>query len=898
MADDPQDRHILTGTPFGAFKFNTLGKLFGSQRDALTAIVQAIHRIAAESHKSRRGRPSSTLSENDLLSLEQDAYFVRPHHAYVIDGERGSGKTTVLLTLYGYIKAMRLDNARAPAPENETDTIRSDLAKMHLPPILGADGNERTALLLPIVFPETMEPHESAMEAVFAHMDQILVRAIADTKIDHDRRRRLDELQSWLRRRIGSAWMYSRKIGEQALTNDALTYDEFVLRRAEHNRKSYTRIDTWRYFVDRYLDELGYEVLVLSFDDSDLVPEAADDIMRTIRVYLSHARIVSLLAVEFRTLQETLSLFKLTQRSPGLLASDSARLNGLMELESSNIAAQLDKILPTGLRYRLETAADQLDNIFDGDFASFCQSKFYRDLPGPDGRRKALSWWLLSGPYSGLVSDTVRRIVSVHAGAQRSAQDIDAVLLEYSKFADINSVVGGRLSGIRDAIFSGSIRREGLVVGPPKISSIYFEVPRRTLTSIEASLIEFVLDRELASRNLNTAAVPEIGRWLAVGQADEASADNGTSAFEPRAFDSSRSVGVAALFPNLLLPRNCLYLADLRFLDETDWSVPSQQVAWIARLVGRSRISDEEVRRDVRRAIDELSTLDDEGGLRWLLFQFDALRRGANRYQRSAALRQILQDPSALPETLLILLEIVASGGARSRPRLVTALQSALGREQIKIPMDRPFGRILVEFLDVREDMRRSAIQVWVNALKIARKTRTLGALLNETVLDDGTTLVNGTALFEQTIEALSDGTDPRAAALLAWSLDACVTPIFDTGFALRSMSPSRSHWERLVQALRVAAEGARSPTKESRPDSSRRQKQHWRFPDIEGGDRRAIVEAVDAATVMIERRLAAGSFAAAPAPTQWPSDPAELMALLLGMTTQAVETSGVLHAG
>nr|WP_129545758.1 hypothetical protein [Methylorubrum zatmanii] len=898
MADDPQDRHILTGTPFGAFRFATLGKLFGSQRVALTAIVEAIHRIAAESHKSRRGKPASTPNENDLLSLEQDAYFVRPHHAYVIDGERGSGKTTVLLTLYGYIKAMRLDNARAPAPENESDTIRSDLAKMQLPPVPGADGNERTALLLPIVFPETMEPHESAMEAVFAHMDQILVRAIADTKIDADRRRRLDELQSWLRRRIGSAWMYSRNIGEQALTNDALTYDEFVLRRAEHNRRSYTRIDTWRYFVDRYLDELGYEVLVLSFDDSDLVPEAADDIMRTIRVYLSHARIVSLLAVEFRTLQETLSLFKLTQRSPGLLASDSTRLNGLMELESSNVAAQLDKILPTGLRYRLETAADQLDNIFDGDFANFCQTRFYRDLPTSDGRRKALSWWLLSGPYSGLVSDTVRRIVSVRAGAQRSAHDIDAVLLEYSKFTDINTIVGGRLSGIRDAILGGKVRRGGLIVGQPNINSIYFEVQRRPLTPIESSLIEFVLDRELANRNLNTAAVPEIGRWLALGQEDEAGEDDVNSAFEPRAFDSSRSVGVAALFPNLLLPRNCLYLADLRFLDEVDWKLPSPQVAWVARLVSRSRIGNEEVRRDIGRAIRELSTLDDEGALRWLLFQFDALRRGANRYQRSATLRQILQDPSALPETLLILLEIVASGGARSRLDLIMALEDASEHGQIKIPIDRPFSRVLAEFLDVREDMRRSAIQVWVNALKIARQTRALGALLNETVLDDGTTLVNGTTLFEQTIEALSDGSDPRAAALLAWSLDACITPIFDTGFALRSMSPSRSHWERLVQALRVAAEGARPTIRESRPDNPRRQRQHWRFPDIEAGERKAIVEAVDAAIVMIERRLAVGGLAAAPAPTQWPSDPAELMALLLGMTVQAVETSGVLHAG
>ncbi|MEE7492296.1 hypothetical protein [Methylobacterium oryzae] len=890
MADESNGGHALTGSRFGAFKFASLQKLFGSQRAALVAIVEAVHQVAAESYRGRRGRSETPPGEKDLLSLDQGAYFDRPHHAFVIDGERGSGKTTVLLTLYGYIKAMRFDNALAPAPERADDTIRADLARMDLPPISGEVGNRRVALLLPIVFPETMEPHESAMEAVFAHMDQILVGALEATRIEDERHRRLEELQNWLRRRIGAAWMYSRKIGEQALTNDALTYDEFVVRRAEHNRRSYTRIDTWRSFVDRFLDALGYEVLVLSFDDSDLVPEAADDIMRSIRVYLSHARIVSLMAVELRTLHETLSLFKLTQRSPGLLVGDSTLLRGLVELEKSNIAAQLDKILPTNLRHRLETGPDQLDLIFGGNYGEFCRQAFQRASTVPDGRRGAVSWWLLAGPYAALVSDTARRMVAMHAAATARNHDIDDALLSYAKLNELKPVIGGRLAGVRDAILDGRLRRRELVDRP---SYEYHGYAEHVATAVEALLVEFCLDRELALRNLDASAFPELRRWL------EGEGRNGARVeAAPRGNQSDhaapeRTLGVAALFPELPLPRNCLYLADLRLLTDTDRTPPSQAAPWVAQLSGQGRSGKDRVRADVEASIQILSSADDGTALEWLVYQFENVRRVSRADDRFVILNRVAMDFAVAPEVLSLVLRAVARGEGRTRDDLVFALRAAEGGSG-----PRDAAAALPDFLAFADWTRRTALQTWINALKIARRTETLGTLPYEAVADEGPSFVNGPNLIAQSADVLSDSADPRGAALLAWSLGACALPVFDYGFAARNVAAEPEHWDRLLQALRAAGDGLRASTGRERAGQGRRPDRRWLFPDVEATERRIMARDVAQCVAALEDRAETlRKTASNLAERRWPSDPRELAALLLGMTVEAISGAHVVHA-
>lgn len=896
MADEPNATHALTGLRFGAFKFASLQKLFGSQRDALIAIVEAVHRVASTSYRDKRHRPTAPPSEKDLLSLDQESYFDRPHHAFVIDGERGSGKTTVLLTLYGYIKAMRFDNALAPGPMSADDTIRADLATMNLPPVPGASGNERVALLLPIVFPETMETHESAMEAVFAHMDQILMRALDDTKVEDERYRQLENLQNWLRQRIGAAWMYSRKIGEQALTNDALTYDEFVIRRAEHNRRSYTRIDTWRYFVDRFLDALGYEVLVLSFDDSDLVPEAADDIMRSIRVYFSHARIVSLMAVEMRTLHDTLSLFKLTQRSPGLLKHEPNLLNDLVALEKSNIAAQLDKVLPTTLRHRLETAPDQLDLIFDGNYLDFCRQAFQRASNEPNGRRDALSWWLLAGPYVDLVSDTVRRIVALHAAATGAMRNFDAALLAYSKLNVLDQVIGGRLDGVRDAILEDRLRRRSAIAAN---RYEFMDFHGHVASAIEALLVEFALDRELASRGLDASAFPELVRWLE--SSDGHPVSGGPELWSPTVPtpDPDRPTGVAALFPDLLLPRNCLYLADLRVLNGSDRTPPGQVAHWVEQLAGRTRPDKDRLRADLRIAIDILSGADDRSALEWLTYQFEKIRRGSTVESGLLILARVATDFSVMPEVLAIVLGIVARGGARTRDDLIVALHAAA--EAPRMAADQKDGAIaaLSAFIVSADLTRRSALQTWINALKISRRTGTLNSLPYEAAGDEGPNHVNGPNLIVQTSDVLSDAGEPRVAALLAWSLASCVVPVFDFGFASRNVVAGSEHWERLAQGLRVAGDVLRSSTgRESRSAQGRRGDRRWLFPDLDQARRRQMTQAVDrCVAALIERGDTERELAKGLARERWPSDPRELTARLLGTTIQAIMKADVVRA-
>ncbi len=565
------NNRVLGGDIYGARRFTSLRELTSDQSSAARAILSLIHEIGVRNSiqrdiREQREREAAYKEERADNEYWPPTDQTRPSHVVVIDGSRGTGKTTLLLTLRHFVSQMRLSgnfNLNTPSP----DTIDQQLDEVLGAQRANVDRSTRVALTMPVVFPDSLESGETTMEALFAliensleqRREQLRKGALGDGDLDA-KRARIDALIRELHDDVSVAWTFSRGIGVKALKADALNYDDFVTRRAQHNRLAYTRIDRWRHFVDRLLDALDYELLVPFFDDTDLLPRAGVDILHAIRIYLDHPRIVTVLAVNMDSLHRVLAMeaYKLFDeslramaRAKQLLPSDKiAGWESRVEHIEMDVSAHIAKVLPAPLQHRLAFSdAKDFDRIFGASFAAFCLDKMAATLGS--NNIGALSWWLLQrSPYIRLPTYSVRD------------------LLSFRDFVNSNTKNGISLSPAKILFASAPARRlyervDGAIDGVLYQLTIRALKPRKTRSASQSfdedgyhdRFLDFWIDSNLAAGTIKVEELNRMDSVIPGWKRNELS--------KQLAARNSAEFGVASCFNDTAFPKNALYLVDL-----------------------------------------------------------------------------------------------------------------------------------------------------------------------------------------------------------------------------------------------------------------------------------------------------------------------------------------------
>ena len=601
-----------------------IGALFESQKSAVVDIIREIQGQAVQSWNYRNHPKSGDVYAELGYDIEECA----PHNVFMIDGARGSGKTSLLLTLKRYLRLLRLDTGFFNRSSVEGGVPNQERVKrlrdMGLPSIEDRT-SKRSALVLPVIFPDHSTEEETAMDLIFALVETELKEAERDAKrgSDEAQLRKIEECRKTLREEVMVGWIFSRGQGMQALLNDAMDYKDFADSRARFNRRSARRVKAWNRFVDQFLDVLNFEMFVPLFDDADLHPRSGKVILDDIRMYLAHRRIAVVVAVDMGTLVEELVVDEIGRSGVRNLAQ-IGQVERIRQAENSSAFdsgkyldhvvertyEKLGKIFPTSKRYRVDiTSRAEVDRLNPVSLSHLCAAEFraYSDLlddrlderlkmskpkdgavdlapPWPPFanedkedivRLEKLSWWLLSATHSAVVIETVRGYMQfLHGVVHRQFLDgVDGALAWANhEFADHGQGLAIRV--LLDFALSWPLREtgaiwndglEGAIGGRPEQTTWKVDGAQhgRRGTKYCDRMIDFWFDVQVAQAGLDISSLP-YDRWLPH-----------SLRFLPANFRMTKdggavglSLGVRTLFPESFLPRSCLYTYQLRHLDD------------------------------------------------------------------------------------------------------------------------------------------------------------------------------------------------------------------------------------------------------------------------------------------------------------------------------------------
>lgn len=882
---------MTVGDEFGARQL-TLNHLYGDQRRAAEGIIHAVNAVAVASFSRRDRRQARGDHRIDSLVGAHPSDFDRPHHAFVIDGKRGSGKTSVLLTLRPYLAMMRLGGAGGVADGDEIARRRAqDLADMKLQVPPDARGNERVALVLPIVFAEDMEIQETTMEGVFAFMEHVLDEEMQICATDDDRRGRLKQLRLDLRSKVGVAWTYSRKIGVETLSSDSLDYRDFVHQRAKISRDAYTKVTVWRRFVENYLDVLGYETLVLLFDDSDLNPTLAEDLIRTIRMYLNHPRVISILAVDMSTLRQTLHAQNLTMHKI-VAAGDGTAFRGdelselkdrLIKLEAENTSALLDKVLPRPNRHRLAMSdLKHLDHFFRNDvngepdpFGALCRDRFSAAAT----REEGLSWWFLFGPYRRIIAGDLRGVLAFRNQVSVPGASPVAAVFDRHPLSSLADRAEGGMEALENLVAAGDIEADAL-------------------NDEERRFIDFWTDIRIAEAGGEPSEAPIIAAWVSAGE-------DGYASERQEMTDKGTFLGVSSYLRNELLPRSCLYMHQLRHLEQIlAEPVPSATpLATSLEALDGETVGNLTFMAAATRLHDALTQnigrgLDDEKSFRFVQARIQGPLTRPIRSAYSDAQEQFAEE-TALDAALLLAIchsppDSQATGKSGAGFKILDAgLSRIAAGDEAAIRHAEAFVDRLSTAVRMFERRRQEALLIWACANEIAahgdertsltprRASRAMSSTWGAPTAKTSATRLR--RLVDMTSNAARTS-GPRQRLLLAWSILPLIPTIFDYGADYAVDPDAGRSWATIAGFLDDATEVRPTSATVDRPGD-------WQFPDILPATLDAIYDEVRTGAAQLRNDLEQVTPAGMlPEGSFWKAAPARRVATLLGTTERWVE--------
>lgn len=284
--------HLDRATGSSVTKAN---ELTGAQQRVAGDILRLIGHLARHEKEIRKEevrRDHNTGRCSDLIGRAIEAERLnalsrRPHRTIVLNGKRGTGKTTLLLTLHHWIDVLSrrgLEHSHgliAGLPETE------NLGPWH-------DDGWGNALVLPAMFPALREAEGGLMEEIFGAIHHQLPDAIPTCGCNDGANDTLNDslLKVW------SGWVFGQHQGNEVLGRDSADFDDYVTQRAKAAATACQRQKLWADFVSQFLDAQKRELLVICVDDSDLKPHTAIEVADAIHQYLAHPRIVTILAAD------------------------------------------------------------------------------------------------------------------------------------------------------------------------------------------------------------------------------------------------------------------------------------------------------------------------------------------------------------------------------------------------------------------------------------------------------------------------------------------------------------------------------------------------------------------------------------------------------------------------
>lgn len=260
----------------------------------------------------------------------------------------------------------------------------------------------RIAFVLPVVFPDNTAIHSSLMEAIFAQMSHLLTGRIDSMKSLEDPFYHIEQTKKILKDLkddVLQGWCFPRQPEVEARLRDSSDFHDFIGRQTGEVNKDHRRIETWRRWVNRFLNNFGSELLVIFIDDADMHPALAHDILQSLLIYLDHPRIVTILAGNLRSMQYNLLDHFLNHLQPAIKIP--GRKAGTAEWRNRinhQIEEYIQKVLPRSGRHDLFTiwtdndAVSVTDPVNNGD-AVKCATKI---------DQCPLVFWLLKHGYDAL----------------------------------------------------------------------------------------------------------------------------------------------------------------------------------------------------------------------------------------------------------------------------------------------------------------------------------------------------------------------------------------------------------------------------------------------------------------------------------------------------------------
>ena len=320
-----------------------------------------------------RGRDGDTGSNGENSAYLEAIENAEPIYTFLLDGVRGSGKTTLALSICRFLDRFAQEQlGKADLSFRSAPLKWRDNDNIHLVPEEAVDGppeGHQTARpldtstgrrasvhCLPLLRPDDMDREESIMEAVFAKMLEELRQAADTAKRSNDDKRAADanKLRGELLRKVAKGWYFSQRLGVEALMNDSLSFDEYIERRGNEASQSHDRVRLWRKYVVKYLDFFRAQMLGIFVDDTDIARHLSQDLMHSIRMFFSHERIFSVVAGNLHATRQKLLADQMAQISDAygtLRNKESYTARFWREFERDNLEEYLAKVFPRQHRH-------------------------------------------------------------------------------------------------------------------------------------------------------------------------------------------------------------------------------------------------------------------------------------------------------------------------------------------------------------------------------------------------------------------------------------------------------------------------------------------------------------------------------------------------------------------
>ncbi len=292
--------------------------MVGNQREVVRAMLGRI--TAAE----------RALSDSIHLPDQLRRDFA-PHHVITIVGNRGIGKTSVLMTI-----------AKA---------VRKEI---------------QTALVLDIIHPDRLSALLPVSGVVVHSIEKALKRE------EPDLAKELFQEDS-LRFRDPS-WTLDTMRTYDVIARETISVEEWNSRLYELLSSPADAVSTFHAWIERLLERANKTLLVVLIDDADIAIEKAEEVIDTLRTYLTSPQIVTILAVDLPSLERRLrnnrldKLPKLPEFREQSENSGSGYLFGMtgMAFHSAEAKAEYDyvlnlltKVLPPAARYHLSGLSER-----------------------------------------------------------------------------------------------------------------------------------------------------------------------------------------------------------------------------------------------------------------------------------------------------------------------------------------------------------------------------------------------------------------------------------------------------------------------------------------------------------------------------------------------------------